>query len=470
MNAPRTPDPLSPSRETWQTENRQAAGDPSKAGNRRQVRTLFAKRALRFLVRFLLTPFRGYASIRRSMTAASVWVLLMGVMTLNVIWGFPWSGMMGGAIAMLLVGFIISRIMRPRLRISLNLPRSASAGQPFSISVRLSNPRFLPAMRLRVGWHREGILDQPRKRGRIGWDASSPVAVPQLRGGDEMRWHGSMRFDRRGIHDLPPFEVVSAFPFFLFYSHNSIDPQTQIAITPAPATSEDDPTARMMLAAIGDWAQALIGGAPVEYVGNREYEVGMAVRRWDFASWARLGRPIVREYQSPSIQSVTLIIDTSFPHFESKQPNPTDLEDEFERLMSIAATALTDIASRNVQLRLYLTSESLETLGDERAVSQTGEATELMLVRLAKAHSVPSSLAEDRICEVISNSRSQPILVLSLHDWNQLDRGEILFKSSSELPVNVNYLTIPKRSEKGVEDSFSPGSPSSALKSTLQHA
>ena len=283
-----------------------------------------------------------------------------------------------------------------------------------------------------------------------------------------MQWHGSMRFDRRGIHDLPPFEVVSTFPFFLFYSHNGIDPQTQIAITPAPASSEDDPTARMMLAAIGDWAQALVGGAPVEYVGNREYEVGMAVRRWDFKSWARLGRPIVREYQSPSIQSVTLVIDTSVAESEPSNPKQSDVDEDFERLMSIAATALMDIASRNVQLRLFLTSESLEALGDERVVSHAGEATELMLVRLAKAEPVPSSLAEDRISEIIGASRSQPILILSLHDWNETGRKDVYFESANDLPRHVNYLTIPKRPDKLSGEAIATTPASAVLKSSLQ--
>ncbi|KAA5545215.1 DUF58 domain-containing protein [Roseiconus nitratireducens] len=401
----------------------------------------------RWTLRILAAPIRGYLSMRRSMTVASVVILLTSFMTLNVIWGFPWSGMMGGCAALLLGGWGLNRLMQPRMKLSLSLPRSAVAGEPFGVTARLENLRRVPALELRVGWHREGVRDIYPRWTEDDWDASSPLSIPIVRPGDQVQWHGAMCFQKRGVRTLPAFQVASTFPFFLFHYRRPIPSDTTIAITPAPLGADDDPTARLMLAAIGDWAQQLVAGAPVEYVGNREYEVGMPVRRWDFASWARLGRPIVREYQSPSIQAVTLVVDTSVPEIDADQggggwlrggaASQTEQEWEFERLMSIAATAVVDISKRRVQLRMLLTSDSIADSAATGGVVHN-EGYEPMLVRLASAKPVSSDVAQERLIEIIGNSRSTPVLILSLVPLDDPQREEL----ARSLPANATYLPI----------------------------
>ena len=411
----------------------------------------WARRVLHGLARILTAPIRAYLSLRRSMTVASVSVLLALFMTLNVIWGFPWNGMMGAAVGLLVVGFAINRIMCPRLKISVSLPRSAVAGQPFSVNVRLTNTRMLPALNLRVGWHREGVRDIYPRRSATTWNASPPVSLDLLRSGDQMQWHGAMRFHDRGIHELPDFQVASTFPFFLFHCRRGMATDTQIAITPAPARDDDDSTTRALLAAIGDWAQQLVAGAPVEYVGNREYEVGVPVRRWDFASWARLGRPIVREYQSPSIQAVTLIVDTSQHPVDDRSVSRGQLKQRrleaeawFERLMSVTATAITEITSRRVQLNLCLTHEPIVEL-PTRSLAQPSEGVERMLVRLAAATPVDPHVGEERLREALQSIRSQPTLIFSMLDLGDQERAGL----AGTLPGHVTYMRIRPPKHEG---------------------
>ena len=52
-----------------------------------------------------------------------------------------------------------------------------------------------------------------------------------------------------------------------------------------------------------------IGESP-EYIGNREYVPGEPVRRIDFRSWARLGKPVVREFQEEYYCRIALVLDT----------------------------------------------------------------------------------------------------------------------------------------------------------------
>ena len=318
------------------------------------------------------------------------------------------------------------------------------AGVPFSVNVRLSNSGFFPAVDLRVGWHREGIQDIRRSGESVAWDASPPVGVGVLRSHAVMHWHGSMQYFQRGVHELPPFYVSTLFPFHLFRNQKPFATEAKIAITPQPAHPDDDAATRMVLSSIGEWAGQLVAGAPVEYVGNREYQVGIPVRRWDFASWARLGRPIVREYQSPSIQAVTLIVDTSLRvtgHARNRAAAKRERAEaiaSLERLMSIAATAIAELGSRRVKLDLVLTSESDADLANHRAGSMGEQSEELMLVRLAAAGAADPQQAQQRMIEAVSSVRSQQTMLLSLFKLDSPERRDL----ATELPSTATYIAI----------------------------
>ncbi|MEM0927492.1 MAG: DUF58 domain-containing protein, partial [Planctomycetota bacterium] len=364
----------------------------------------------------LLAPWRFYESLRRSMTLASVMAMLCLLMTLNVIWGFPWSGMMGGCVAMLFAGFAINRFMSPKLRLSLSVPRSSAVGHPFALSARLENQRSLPALNLRVGWQREGTREVFERRTVTPWEASPPVSVEVLRGNDVLQWHGQMRFNQRGVYDVPPFQVSSSFPFHLFYRRKSIPTDTQIAVTPAPLSSDQDPASRVLLTKIGEWAKQLVVGAPVEYVGNREYEVGMPVRRWDFASWARLGRPIVREYHAPSIQAVTLLVDTSVLPAENQTRAQTKRQRQieaisFERLMSAATTAISEMLHRRIQLKLIVPCE--DEANNETSSLHAADSKESLLIRLAEANPISNEDGIRFLEKTLESRISEPMLILT---------------------------------------------------------
>jgi len=459
------PDVLDPTSGLVDAPSTPSPGEtPSAASSRppRAQRLLtWITRPFVWTARLLSAPFRGYLSLRRSMTFASVTALLTLVMTLNVIWGFPWSGMFGACTALLLGGWAMNRLMRPKLSTGIALPRSAIAGEPFAVSVRLINRRRIPALDLRLGWHREGMRDIYKRSRGESWQASGPLSVPSIRSGGEVRWHGAMRFDCRGIHTVPPFQVASTFPFHLFHYRRGVESNAQIAVTPRPLSGDDDPTTRVLLTSIGEWSRQLVVGAPVEYVGNREYEVGMPVRRWDFASWARLGRPIVREYQSPSIQSVTLVVDTSREDrtaaASSARRRPSSAaraerdEAVFERLMSIAATAISEVSSRRVRLQLYVTSESVGEWGSPERQARQSEGSEPLLVRLAAAHPVDPELGQQRIMDLIESASRQPVLILSLLSLDDPARAGL----AGQLPPSATYLDVGQSARQTEEASRS---------------
>jgi uncharacterized protein (DUF58 family) len=74
-------------------------------------------------------------------------------------------------------------------------------------------------------------------------------------------------------------------------------------------------------------------GESLEFVGTREYREGDALRKIHWPSTARLGRPVVKEYQEEYFSRIALVLDTFLP----RRPRPREKE-RFEAAISLLAS------------------------------------------------------------------------------------------------------------------------------------
>ncbi len=222
------------------------------------------------------------------------------------------------------------------------------------------------------------------------------------------------------------------FPFHLFRSSRRFKSKTRIAVTPRLITGDEDSLSRALLNSLGGWSRKLLSGDALDYTGSREYVVGMPVRRWDFTSWARLGQPIVREFQSPSIQVVTLIVDTSI----GEQGVNRDRQDEplLEQVLSLAATAVIDLTRKTVRVRMYVTSESPSSF-DPFESPQSIADSESLLIRLAAAESVSLDDADSRAQQIVDQVGGFPVLILTARPD---------FQDRHSLPPSVTVIRVDR--------------------------
>lgn len=404
-------------------------------------------RALRLVLMILVSPVLLVLSIRRSMTAASVTLLLFGIVSLNIVWGYPWLGPFSAILTMLVAGWLCNRILRPRLEYQFTLPNHSPSGEPLQIVVGMHNPSSLPAMEMSVG------LDATASQSR--WNArpsgrfvieSDAATIPILRPGQRTTTTIRVVGHGRGWHRLPDVVAVSMFPFHLFRSTQRFKPTTEIAITPRPLTGDEDTVARSLIDTLGGWTFRLTGGDALDYTGNREYVVGMPVRRWDFVAWARLGRPIVQEFSAPSVQLVTIMVDTSNDENSpaasdhspstrepgSREPGSRDAgsgdagkaavrggradraadDAMLERVLSLAATAVNELCRRRVRTRTFVTSEPIETFAAAWHVHAVTES-EPMLIQLASATPTTAAQSDQRMVQLLEQLGRSPVLMIS---------------------------------------------------------
>ena len=171
---------------------------------------------------------------------------------------------------------------------------------------------------------------------------------------------------RRGLYELSAFRGFTTFPFNLFrIGMPGRGERPTMLVLPSfyPLESVNVPTT-MRYQPGGIALTSNVGESP-EYIGNREYLPGEPVRRMDFRSWARLGRPVVREYQEEFYCRVGLIVDT-FVTKDRRQP-PGGFPD-LEAAISMTAAIADGLSNGEYLIDIF-------AAGDELHVFRAGRHT-----------------------------------------------------------------------------------------------
>lgn len=105
-------------------------------------------------------------------------------------------------------------------------------------------------------------------------------------------------------------------------------------------------------------------GASGEFVGLRDYQAGDPLRLIHWKSWARTGKPIIKEFEETFFPRHGLILDTS--------PDDADL---FEDAVSIAASFAASVDTRESLIDLMFISGQNQVISAGRGV---GPATQLL--------------------------------------------------------------------------------------------
>ncbi len=403
------------------------------------------QRILHGVVTVLMFPLRTVLAIRRSATPASISMLLVGIISMNILWGYPWVGVFAACVGTLGVSLLVNQFMQPRLHVDFSLPRCVEAGQIFNMRVHLKNRRHLPALQLAVGlgasrrkdllrWFRKNSADQRRAAYADYQVLSENSSIPMVAPRETVSTDVTLRFRHRGVHSLPDVCVKSMFPFCLFEVAKRIPSQTTIAITPRLLSQADDAVSSGQLSDLSGWVRKIAAVDAYDYSGSREYETGMSVRRWDFASWARLGKPIVQEFQSPGVKMAFILVDTAVepdtPRSDSNVKIQRDVDvdsrdatagrdETIEKVLSFAATCLTELWQRKVGVRMMIAGESLDPTDDSHPTWKNASDLETMLIRLARAERSSTQIADECLeAGIDAMPQSPSLLITSRQDFS----------------------------------------------------
>jgi uncharacterized protein (DUF58 family) len=199
------------------------------------------------------------------------------------------------------VALIAGMIFRPRITITGRLPDKAVAGQLLQAHVTLTNIGRLPAYDVTAAFltlppslkkdHRGSYVPSLPRRSSV---AASVTLVP----------------GKRGLYELPPLKAFSTFPLNLLRSGASQLKAPSLLVLPRFQSAESLSVPHVARYQPGGIVLTSRVGESLEYVGSREFHAGDSPRRIDFRAWARLGKPVMREYQEEYYCRLALVLDT----------------------------------------------------------------------------------------------------------------------------------------------------------------
>jgi len=243
-----------------------------------------------------------------------------------------------GLCGLAVVTWTFGRLFRPRVTLAGNFPDKGVAGQPVRGEFILGNPSRRAIFDVSVG-----LFGLPRSLRLVPPER----VVTRLDPGDEAPVPVTVLPRRRGAYELPGPCAYSVFPMGLHRTRARVmsaapDHSSRLLVLPHfhPVSHLDVPVSERYQPG-GIALSSHVGESP-EYIGNREYRPGDALKHLDHRSWARHARPVVREFQEEYYCRIALVLDTYVPG--RRPPGPEGFPD-LEAAVGLSAS-VADALSR----------------------------------------------------------------------------------------------------------------------------
>ena len=293
---------------------------------------------------------------------------------------------------LLVVGFVFSWFFRLRYSATRLLPRFGTAGQAFAYRVRLRNltsriqndltflenpadprPTFEEWLARQLAEEkkvRSLRLSRPQQRYnpfRIA--VVSTVSVPPIPPNEEVEIQVSVTPMRRGLLRLEGLTLARTDPFGIFRAFSKFRLPETMLILPKRYPLPPIALPGNMKYQEGGVALASNVGQSDEFVALREYRRGDPLRRIHWRSWARTGKPIVREFEDEFFSRHALVLDTF-----SDEP----FSERFEEAISVAASFASGVSTQESLLDLLFVGAQAYCFTVGRGVAHVDQMLEIL--------------------------------------------------------------------------------------------
>ncbi len=241
-------------------------------------------------------------------------------------------------VSLFVVAFVAGLILRPCLTVSLRPPAFAECDRSVELPVWIRNDSAHAAfdVALELTTFPDGWKPRPQR-----------CPIRNLASGEATVAKVVLRPTRRGLVSWPKLEIVTNFPFNLFRFWRAQSVSGRLVVLPRFRKLAHFQVSESASRYGGtQLLESISAGEMREYAGSREYQPGVAVRKWDYASWARLAKPVVREFTDQSKPAGAVVVDMC-----GTMAHPT--ENAREACLSLAAAIGDALASHGYPLSWF---------------------------------------------------------------------------------------------------------------------
>jgi uncharacterized protein (DUF58 family) len=293
---------------------------------------------------------------------------------------------------LLLTSFVFSWFFRFKFSAVRALPRFGTAGQSFTYHVRIKNlsskvqtglmllenpadprPTFEEWLARQLAEEkkvRSLRLSRPQQRYnpfRIA--LLENATVPAIPPNEEVTVKIAVTPLRRGLFRVDGLTLARTDPFGLFRSFIKLKQPETMLILPKRYPLPPIALPGAMRFQEGGVAMASNVGQSDEFVALREYRRGDPLRRIHWRSWARIGKPIVREFEDEFFSRYALVLDTF-----SEEP----FSETFEEAISVAASFACAVRTQESLLDLLFVGTQAYCFTTGRGLAHIDQMLEIL--------------------------------------------------------------------------------------------
>jgi uncharacterized protein (DUF58 family) len=294
-------------------------------------------------------------------------------------------------VCLLIVALVCSWFFRARFSAIRLLPRFGTVGAPLNYSVKLRNLSSKTQKGLallenladpRPAFHEwlAGTLAEDKQirsfrfshRPRTNWYRVATLqesAVPPIPASEEIDVRAELTPLRRGVLRFDGVTLARPDPLGLFRAFTNISsPQTTLVLPkryPLPPIALPG----TMKYQAGGIALASNVGQSDEFVALRDYRHGDPLRHIHWRSWAKAGKPVVREFEDEFFVRHALVLDTFSDHPRT---------DVFEEAVSVAASFAYSIRTQESLLDLLFVGAQSYCFTAGRGLARSDQMLEIL--------------------------------------------------------------------------------------------
>ncbi len=266
------------------------------------------------------------------------------------------------------------------------------------------------------------------------------VPLPTIPPGGEIEREMEILPIKRGYLSLTSVSIARPDPFGLFKAFKEIAlPTTVLALPrlyPVPILSFPDGAKYQP----GGVKLATSVGESEEFISLRDYQLGDSLRRIHWRSWAKVGKPVVKEYQDEYFVRHAIVLDTFAE---------TDFCEEFEEAVSVTSSIALSYKTRDAILDLMFVGPQIYCFTTGRGISQV----EKILQVLATVQ-----ICTDKPFDALKSSIINRVSLLSsciciFIKWNDERKDLVESLIKYDIPLTVLVIT-----GKDYKDESVPGS------------
>ncbi|MBI4677324.1 MAG: DUF58 domain-containing protein [Elusimicrobia bacterium] len=367
-------------------------------------------------------------------------------------------------VALLALSMLASLRFRARFSVQRTLPRFGSAGQPlpYTLVVRNLGPRLQRGLTLieetadprppfetfaatkgeEAGRHWfDRLLGWSRWRGLVrerSIASVADVALPDLPAGGATEVEATLVPARRGRFKLTGVSITCPDPAGLFQAVR-VEPVEQLVMIlpkryPVPALQL--PGRRRYQQ--GGVALSSSVGDSSEFMSLRDYRPGDPLRRIHWRSWAKTGKPIVRECHDEYFVRHALILDTFLPPDARPSPGGAGFA-AFEEAVSVAASFACSILTQESLLDLLFVGAETYCFTAGRGLG----ASQQMLEILASAEPCRTRPFSELRHSVVRRHHTLSGAICVLLAWDDERRKLVSGLQAMGVPVVPMVVTDP---------------------------